>query len=349
MKKYALMMLAVALLLPLNAEVQKDKRKKTAKKQVNQGMVEEDPRIAQMLAATQKIIFIDSLVVDFNSFMSYIPLSEDCGTALQTGTCGQFTNDLKDYRLAAYFNEKDSAFHLTESNYIGNIWTTPQQVKGIDQSDANFPFMMPDGVTLYFAQKGAKSIGGYDIFVTRYNGEDGRFLKAENIGMPFSSTANDYFYAIDEINELGYFVTDRNQPTGKVCIYIFIPNETRQVYQSETYSEEQLRALANISRIADTWGDNKQRQQALNRLKDAKTPKKQSEKKATTSEVEELRNQIGVLSKALTIARNYYARTNDEERLKLRAEILNSERELETLQILLKQKEKEERNRIVNQ
>lgn len=88
----------------------------------------------------------------------------------------------------------------------------------------NYPFMMPDGTTFYFAATGEESIGGYDIFVTRFDSESGSFLKAENIGMPFNSTANDYMYAIDEFNDIGWFATDRSQPEGKVCIYIFIPS-----------------------------------------------------------------------------------------------------------------------------
>ena len=345
MKKTILILLTAGLLIPTAALAQKNKKKNTKKANAVEE-VNEDPRIAQMLAATQKIIFIDSLVVNLNDFIKHIPLTTDCGSVSQTGACGQFTNELKDYRLTAIYNTTDSACHLHESNYIGNQWTAPQQVKGIDQSDANFPFMMPDGVTLYFAQKGEKSIGGYDIFVTRYDGEEGTFLKAENIGMPCSSTANDYFYAIDEINKLGYFVTDRHQPTGKVCIYTFVPNESRQVYQTEAYSEQQLRALADISSIADTWGEGPQRKQALNRLREAKAPKAQQTTGNIMSETENLRHQINVLDKAVTLARNFYARANDSERLKLRNEILNSEKELETLQTLLKQKEKEERNKI---
>lgn len=90
--------------------------------------------------------------------------------------------------------------------------------------------MMADGMTLYFAAKGEESLGGYDIFVTRYNKSTGEFVRAENVGMPFNSPANDYLMAIDETCNIGWFVTDRNQTADNVCIYRFIPNETREVY-----------------------------------------------------------------------------------------------------------------------
>ena len=216
MKRYVILLMGLILLTTATqaGRPRKVVKKKTAKKEVKV----EDPRIQQMLAATQKVMFIDSMVVDKRHFISRIPLSADAGLLEQTDSLGQFTNELKDHRLTAYFDKKDSCIHIAQSDYIANQWTAPVRVGGISDSSANYPFLMPDGVTFYFAQKGEQSIGGYDIFVTRYDPETGSFLKAENIGMPFSSTANDYLYAIDEVNNLGYFVTDRRQPAGKVCI-----------------------------------------------------------------------------------------------------------------------------------
>ena len=306
----------------------------------------EDPRIQQMLAATQQIMFIDSMVVDKCDFISHIPLSRDAGTLQQTderGTYGQFTNEMKDHRLAAYFDASDSACHIMQTDFIGDQWTKPVRAKGISDASANFPFLMPDGTTLYFAQKGENSIGGYDIFVTRYDSESGAFLRAENLGMPFSSTANDYLYAIDETNNLGYFVTDRRQPEGKVCIYVFVPNKTRKVYQSEAYSEEKLRSLAAIERIADTWHDKTLCKQARETYQDALNPLT-FQHLTKTSHLDELQHQEEVLEKALTLARNYYAKANETERQKLRQEILQSEQELEALQLEIRKEAKKERN-----
>ena len=319
MKRYVILLMGLFLLTTATqaGRPRKVVKKKTAKKEVKV----EDPRIQQMLAATQKVMFIDSMVVDKRHFISRIPLSADAGLLEQTDSLGQ-------------------------SDYIANQWTAPVRVGGISDSSANYPFLMPDGVTFYFAQKGEQSIGGYDIFVTRYDPETGSFLKAENIGMPFSSTANDYLYAIDEVNNLGYFVTDRRQPAGKVCIYVFIPNETRKSYQSEAYSDAQMRALADISRIADTWTDKATRQQALARLNEVKAKTTQLQaKKGGASELENLRHQTAVLEKALLLARNYYARASKNDRQTLTQEILTSEKELEALQLEIRRVEKEVHNK----
>ena len=64
MKRYAIILLALCLLCPLGADAQRKKAKKNATP-----AVVEDPRIQQMLVSTQKVVFIDSMVVGKNDFM----------------------------------------------------------------------------------------------------------------------------------------------------------------------------------------------------------------------------------------------------------------------------------------
>jgi uncharacterized membrane protein YgaE (UPF0421/DUF939 family) len=65
---------------------------------------------------------------------------------------------------------------------------------------------------------------------------------------------------------LGWLVTDRNQPEGKVCIYTFVPTKERLNFTSENLNEKQLNRMATIHSISDTWkfGD---RNAAIARLK----------------------------------------------------------------------------------
>jgi hypothetical protein len=50
--------------------------------------------------------------------------------------------------------------------------------------------------------------------------------------MPFNSIYNDYLLVVDDVNNIGWFATDRFQPTNKVMIYTFIPNAARTPIQS---------------------------------------------------------------------------------------------------------------------
>lgn len=88
------------------------------------------------------------------------------------------------------------------------------------------PFLMADGVTLYFAADGPQSIGGLDIFMTREGGEN-KYLQPSNVGMPYNSPANDFMMAIDEVTGAGWWASDRDTDEDHVKIYIFKPSDLR--------------------------------------------------------------------------------------------------------------------------
>ena len=268
--------LSLAFLLPFSLNAQK-KKKRPVKKPVVEIVEEpqEDPRITNMREMTQQIVFIDSIVTDKDRFLSQYRLSSETGTLTTTGqffgkslSGHAFLNEMGN---KVYFSRTDgSGFHrLYTSDKLGTVWGEGTPLKGLSEgiTDADYPFMMNDGITFYFSAQGEESIGGYDIFFTRYDSRSGSFLKPENIGMPFNSEANDYMYAADEESGIGYFVSDRRQPEGKVCVYIFILPETRRSYDPSKYTEQQIRNFADIVRIADTWGNGYERRAALDRLK----------------------------------------------------------------------------------
>lgn len=116
-----------------------------------------------------------------------------------------------------------------------------------DSINANYPYVLTDGATIYYAADGENSIGGYDIFVTRYNTNTNTYLTPENVGMPFNSPYNDYMFAIDEFNNLGWFASDRYQPEGKVCIYVFIPNSSKRCITTKLWTRKKLSDLLKFT------------------------------------------------------------------------------------------------------
>ena len=270
--------LSLALLLPFSLNAQK-KKKRPVKKPVVVVVEEpqEDPRITNMREMTQQIVIIDSIVTDKDRFLSQYRLSSETGTLTTTGEFFGKPKSLSGYAFLnemgnkVYFGRTDGIgqSRLYTCDKLGNTWGEAILLGGLSEGidEADYPFMMNDGITFYFAARGEESIGGYDIFFTRYDSRSGSFLKPENIGMPFNSEANDYMYAADEESGIGYFVSDRRQPEGKVCVYIFILPETRRSYDPSKYTEQQIRDFADITRIADTWGNGSERRAALARLK----------------------------------------------------------------------------------
>ena len=222
-----------------------------------------------MLRGTERVTFIDSIKVARTQVLNHLRLSSGAGRIVNTSdVANQFKTPLTQAGQTAYINEMadriilsaDDSTHTPKLHVAyrqGDNWSTPTPLQGLGGSieSQDFPFMMPDGVTLYYAAQGEESLGGYDLFVTRYNADTKQFLKAENLGMPFNSPANDYMLAIDEQNQLGWLVTDRNQPADTVCIYVFIPNSTRDVYDVSNSTKQQMLNAARLHSIANTQTD----------------------------------------------------------------------------------------------
>lgn len=219
---------------------------------------------SRMLKGTEQVQFIDSVVVDKASFLQSYTISQESGVI---STYADFFNQAAKDEGTLYqtelgnkiwFGKKTDGnrMQVYTSDKLEGKWSEAQTLPGLEsQEDMNYPYVLADGVTLYYAAKGESSLGGYDIFVTRLNPETNQYLKPENIGMPFNSPANDYMYVIDEYNNLGWFATDRNQPEGKVCIYTFIPNESRVTFDYENTPKPTVTAAARLASVLSTQKD----------------------------------------------------------------------------------------------
>ena len=233
------------------------------------------------LHATEQVTIIDSVILPKKQVLGQIKLSEESGTILsyadffksdKSNDCTLFRNELGNRVVYSEPNQKGH-LRLKDKSLIGGEWSMERQLKGFEEEEEdnlNFPFMLTDGITMYYAAECEESLGGYDIFMTRYDADNGQFLAPENIGMPFNSPANDYLMVIDEFQQLGWFVTDRNQPADTVCLYTFIPTETRRIYNEQELGAKKLAAMARISSIKDTWKDMNAVNAAKKRLADAR-------------------------------------------------------------------------------
>ncbi len=227
---------------------------------VYQKKLSEAIRYRRKVMNCEKICIIDSIVVDKNDFLSAYKMGEDVGY-ITTNALFFDDESLPGYLNCSErgfdiyfsdFDEESEAMKLYHNSKVGDEWGRAVQLNGFDtKGNDDYPFMLADGVTLYFASDGEGSIGGYDLFVTRLDTESGRFLRPDNLSMPFNSTANDYMLAINEVVNIGWFASDRNQPEGQVCVYVFIPNPEKERYD-ESLGFEKMLQYADISSIAAT-------------------------------------------------------------------------------------------------
>ena len=182
-----------------------------------------------------------------------------------------YVNQFGDKLLLA-FPDSNGVKRISSSFKLGNGWTQPKPLEGMEgmAGAQAFPYLLADGVTLYFAKMDDEGLGGYDLFITRYDSQTKSYLKAENLGFPFNSPANDFFCIIDETLGIGYLATDRNQPQGKVCIYRFIPNDIRETYQATEENMNDVRRAARIASVTESQkGHSAQIDAALARIQKA--------------------------------------------------------------------------------
>lgn len=215
----------------------------------------------RMLRNTTRVCFIDSMVISKDQLFSQYIIGESTGSIgpssqfLGNGVAGEaFVPETRQNIIYSYAETDSSRYELFTRYRIGSSWDDKVRVQGLE-TDGNlrYPFIMNDGTTIYYASDGPASIGGLDIFVSRMNSATGRYLKPDNIGMPFNSSANDYMYVIDEANDLGWFATDRGMTSAdSVCIYIFIPSISGQRYNYETEDPQVIAKAAVISSIAES-------------------------------------------------------------------------------------------------
>lgn len=215
-----------------------------------------------MLDRVEKIVIIDSVAVDRDEFFKAYRLSPESGSindadVLPSGfeAAVPATVYMPETRSFMAWAAPDSLenYVLVGSNQLfDGSWESPRQLGeslGMN-GDSNYPFMMSDGITLYYANDGDESLGGYDIFISRK--DDADFLQPQNIGMPYNSPYDDYLLAIDEVTGVGWWATDRNQLGDYITIYKFIPSDLRINYAIDTPG------LAGKARVADyrsTWED----------------------------------------------------------------------------------------------
>ena len=279
MKGKNILLAALLVILPSSVDAQKKKSATKAKVKQKTTVVDNEfeQRLESMRGFTQKVMFIDSVVVSKSKLLSSLNIPDEAGSIQ---AYNKFFNTTDQPNSIVYLNQlrnkcvfskfTDGGWDLYSKEMIGEKWSNAVPLKGLDilgdDVDINWPFLLSDGTTLYFAAKGEESIGGFDIFMTRYDETTQSYLKPENIGMPFNSIDNDYFFIVDEYDGIGWFATDRNQPEGKVCIYSFIYNNVRENYVVDEYTPEQLRQLSEIHSISQTWTSNQARLDALEQL-----------------------------------------------------------------------------------
>ena len=84
--------------------------------------------------------------------------------------------------------------------------------------DEDAPFLSPDGKFLYFASKGHRTMGGFDLFVSKKD-KDGNWGAPENMGYPLNTVDDDVFYQPMADGKRAYYSSRRDGGKGDLDLY----------------------------------------------------------------------------------------------------------------------------------
>lgn len=210
----------------------------------------------------------------------------------------------------------------------GEQWAAPEPLEAINTTfDERFPYVTPDGQTLYFASNGHSGMGGYDLFKSTFNTAAQQWNTPENLGFPYSSPFDDWLFVPDIHYTEALFTSSREQKADSLTVYRIAleVNPTKQQGRS-TLQIQQIAKLQPVKNEVqpdeeEAPGDNPNDQyQALHRM-------------LHQQQVNE-----ALVQDDLTYIRKMYALVEDgEERETIQTKINDYENELLQMQVSIRQ------------
>lgn len=105
---------------------------------------------------------------------------------------------------------------LYVSQFSEGAWSTPKNLGPEINTpyDEVTPFLAHNGRTLYFSSNNTQSIGGFDIFTSRFDEDSLRWGEPKNLGRPINSAGDDLYFRLVPNGSKGYFTSDRKDGFG---------------------------------------------------------------------------------------------------------------------------------------
>lgn len=220
-------------------------------------MAEEELRKAEQggrfFNRIENIALVDTVSFPLDSLQKYLPeLSSDMGNISVENGHFMSTNERGDRRYFSFTDKKTGRELIGKQERLLDDWTEtdtlPQTVNQWDYQ--RFPFLMPDGVTLYYAARSEQGLGGWDLYVTKYNPATNTYLTPEPLGMPFNSFDADLLFLFDETLGQGSFLTNRASAEGQYTLYTF---RRAEPYYLKDREEDELRRYVQMLDLP--WAD----------------------------------------------------------------------------------------------
>lgn len=137
--------------------------------------------------------------------------------------------------LDLYVSEKKSNGKWASAVNLGSLVNTSY--------DEEAPSINAEGNMLIFSSKGHKSIGGYDIFMAKWDTSAKAFKVPENMGVPINSVEDDHTYNTDPDGQ-AYYASFREKGLGDMDIFVL--RQGPPVPEEEKKQREEFKQIAKV-------------------------------------------------------------------------------------------------------
>lgn len=282
-------------------------------------------------AYTPKVV--DRRKFPLEDFFLYFPL-EDRSWRLAPNQLDSTSNVLSKALYAPsdagriYFSAEDQEgfrnIFMTELQ--DTVWTYPvtQNESVTMLSNEIYPMISADGRSLYFSSDGLYGVGGYDLYVSRWDDDLQGWSEPVNMGFPYSSPYDDFLYVADESEGHVFFASNRECSPDSVWVYV-LEYDSMPVRHSVEDPDELLK-LSRLSVQEETSVPEK----SDDAMPESAAKDRYMDKMA---QVRALRDSVSYYSSLLDEERSRFALSNDDaERMRLAEVIREREAKVPVLQ-----------------
>lgn len=206
--------------------------------------------INMLLFSTRPVVVARKTVAADNFFLYYSHLTDGewvrtPNAFAQGGTCPTFFNGNAQSIVFAAPDAEGRSKLMTSTLGPGDVWSLPKVVESCaSEGNEVFPMVSASGKELYFSSDAMAGMGGYDIYVCKWNDRRKCWDAPENLGFPFSSTGDDFLFSNTPDGEFSIFASNRDCNRGSMTIYA-LRFENSPV-KKPVESAEEARAIAAL-------------------------------------------------------------------------------------------------------
>ncbi|WP_300354970.1 hypothetical protein [Fluviicola sp.] len=189
----------------------------------------------KLLTTISDLVVLEKKEIEYKSFFRLYNLSHIGGAILITADYQSKVDKKKNHTPLIHFPDKAQTIYYSSygdsdkgsmdiycrKRLPDGTWGLPALVPGNVNTkfDEDFPYLSPNGEYLYFCSKGHNSMGGFDVFRSKFDPETSSFGAPENMDFAISSPDNDLFYVVDSLEKNAYFASARQSENGKIHVY----------------------------------------------------------------------------------------------------------------------------------